>query len=242
MPVSLSTEQEEQRRWKLRQRFSRLKTFDQLVANEFLTRDERRLRQEKALTEILQFSSRQVPYYGKMFERLNILRAATTRQELMLRIPLLTKDIIQENETALIAARLPKGGKIGGATATSGTSGKSLRILHSMRSHEMFHILSQRSRRWYRFDPQGTAAAIRQRPNLPRRPDGTPLPDGETLELPAWPGIGQYFETDRFIGFAKSNALERIADWIEKNQPDYMQTDGCRRLSRHPGRHCRSHH
>ena len=100
-----------------------------------------------------------------------------------------------------------------------------MRILHSMRSHEMYNFLAQRSRRWDRFDPAGTSAAIRQRPNLPRRPDGTPLPDGETIKLPVWPGIGHYFETGPFLGFAKSNPLERIADWIEQYQPNYVQTD-----------------
>ncbi len=225
MPVTLSTEQDEQRRWKLRPNQAKLTVYDQLVANEFLTADERRRRQEKALSAILRFSARQVPHYRKLFAGLNLKRVAVPGPSDLLRIPALAKSTIQESEATLVAERLPRGGKIGGSTQTSGTTGASMRILHSMRSHEMYHFLTQRSRRWDRFDPAGSFAAIRQRPNLPYRPDGTPLPDGETIQFPAWSGIGHYFHTGPFLGFAKSNPTQRIADWIEQYQADYVQTD-----------------
>lgn len=225
MQTNVETEREVQRLWKLRPNHAKLTVFDQLVTNEFLTADERQQRQEKALSAILRFSAAQVPHYRKLFASLNLKQGVAPRPVDLLRIPPLAKTTIQESEATLVADHLPPGGKIGGSTHTSGTTGASMRILHSMRSHEMYHFLAQRSRRWDRIDPFGTAAAIRQRPNLPRRPDGTPLPDGETLQRPAWPGIGHYFETGPFLGFAKSNSLERIADWIEKYQPDTVLTD-----------------
>ncbi|MDP7641791.1 MAG: hypothetical protein QGI52_05005 [Alphaproteobacteria bacterium] len=226
MPVTLSTEQDEQRRWKLRPNQAKLTVYDQLVANEFLTADERRRRQEKALSAILRFSARQVPHYRKLFAGLNLKRVAVPGPSDLLRIPALAKSTIQESEATLVAERLPRGGKIGGSTQTSGTTGASMRILHSMRSHEMYHFLTQRSRRWDRFDPAGSFAAIRQRPNLPYRPDGTPLPDGETIQLPAWSGIGHYFHTGPFLGFAKSNPTQRIADWIEQLCSDRLLAAG----------------
>ena len=225
MPVTLATEQDAQRRWKLRRQFADFAIFDQLAANEFLTPDVRRSRRETALAAILQFAARRVSHYRELFAHLNFAKGSAPQPSDLSRIPPLTKAMIQQNEAAFVADRLPLGGKIGGSTYTSGTAGASLRILHSMRSHEMFHILAQRSRRWDRFDPAGTSAAIRQRPNLPRRSDGSLLPDGETIRLPSWPGIGHYFETGPFLGFAKSNPLALIADWIERYQPDYVQTD-----------------
>jgi hypothetical protein len=151
-----------------------------------------------------------------LFNHLNLSQGAAPQAKDPRRIPPLTKAVIQDDEAALVAKRLPTGGTIGGLTETSGTTGASLRIFHTVRGKEMYQFLEQRSRRWDRVDPLGAAAAIRQRPNLPLRPDGTPLPDGETLQLPAWSGIGYYFETGPFLGFAKSNSLERVADWIEK--------------------------
>ena len=225
MNVNLATEQAEQRRWKLRPQFSDLTVWDQLVANEFLTNDERRRQQENGLSRLLIFSANQVPHYRKLFSRLHLSQSAMPQPNELLRIPPLTKTTIKDNEAALVADRLPRGGKIGGSTHTSGTTGASMRILHSKRSQDMYYFLAQRSRRWDRIDPFGTAAAIRQRPNLPRRTDGTPLPDGETLQLSAWPGIGHYFQTGPFLGFAKSNSLESIADWIEKYQPDTILSD-----------------
>ena len=225
MPVNLSTELDEQRRWKLRPQFSQMKVFYQLLANEFLADDERKLRQEKALSNILKFSANQVPHYRNLFERLKLKHGSVPLTGDLKRIPPLKKSTIQENEAALMADRLPQGGKIGGSTHTSGTTGASMRIHHSTRSFERYPFVSQRGWRWTGSDPAGASAGIRQRPNLPRRADGTALPDGETMQLPAWPGVGHYFETGPFLGFAKSNPLERIADWIEQYQPDYILTD-----------------
>ena len=53
MQVSLETERQEQRRWKLRPAYSHLTAFDELIANEFLTADERRQRREKKLSAML---------------------------------------------------------------------------------------------------------------------------------------------------------------------------------------------
>jgi len=224
MQTNLESERDEQRRWKLRPRFSDLNIFDQLVANEFLTNDERKQRQGKALSDILRFSANQVPYYRKLFARLNLNQGAVPQPNELLYIPPLAKETIQKHGAELAAERLPPGGKHGIATTTSGTTGNSMRVMHSQRSNQMFNILAQRSRRWYRFDPAGTFAAIRDRPNLPLRPDGTSLPDGETLQLSEWPGISYYFETGKFLGFSNSNPMEQIADWIEYNRPDYLQT------------------
>jgi len=223
MPTSLAREQDEQRRWQLRPQFRGETVFDTLVTNEFLTDEERRHRQEEMLQRILRYSAKRVPYYRNLFASLNLEHGPMPND--IERIPPLNEAAVQANHSALITEQLPSGGSLGIPTETSGTTGNTLRIQHSRRSKEIFQFLAQRSRRWDRVDPLSLAADIRQRPNLPPRPDGTPLPDGETLRLPAWPGIGHYFETGPFIGFAKSNTLEHIADWIELNRPEFIQTD-----------------
>ncbi|MDP6476059.1 MAG: hypothetical protein QF894_14250 [Alphaproteobacteria bacterium] len=225
MQTSLETERQAQQRWKLRPRFAHLTAFDELVANEFLAADERRLRPEKKLSAMLRFAANRVPYYGKLFRRINLQKGAARRRSEFSRIPPLTKQTIQENRRAFIPQSLPPDVTAGHPLSTSGTTGQKLLIEHTMSSHEMWDLASQRSRRWFRFDPQGIAAAIRQRPNLPRRPDGSPVPDGETVRIPTWPRVGKYFETGPAIGFAKTNPVERMADWLEQEQPNYFQSD-----------------
>jgi phenylacetate-CoA ligase len=225
MPTNLAREQNEQRRWKLRPQFRNYTIFDTLVANEFLTTEERREQQQRNLQAMLRYCARRVPYYRNLFNKLKLRNAPTPDPDELALIPPITKAEIQANRAELVTEQLPLGGKFGWTTKTSGTTGPPLIIENSQLGNEMYHFLAQRSRRWDRIGPSSLAADIRQRPNLPRRPDGTPLPDGETLHRPTWPGIGHYFETGPFIGFAKSNTLKNIADWIELNQPAYIQTD-----------------
>jgi phenylacetate-CoA ligase len=225
MQVSLETERQEQRRWKLRPAYSHLTAFDELIANEFLTADERRQRREKKLSAMLRFAANRVPYYGALFGRIDLQRGAAKRPAEFSRIPLLTKKIIQENRHAFIAKSLPRGVKAGHPLSTSGTTGQKLIIAHTMASHEMWTLAAQRGRRWFRFDPQGIAAAVRSRDVLPRLPDGSMVPDGETVRLSYWPRLGKYFDTGPALGFAKSNPVEHMADWLVKEQPNYFQSD-----------------
>lgn len=107
MQVNLSIEMEEQKRRKLRPRHARLTIFDELVALEFLADDERRLRQDKALPNILRFSATQMSHYRTLFERLGLKDNSTPQSSDLLRIPPLSKITIQEKKAALIADRLP---------------------------------------------------------------------------------------------------------------------------------------
>ncbi len=225
MQVSLETERQEQRRWKLRPSYAHLTAFDEQVANEFLAADERRLRQEKKLSAMLRFAANRVPYYGELFGRIDLQRGAARRPAEFSRIPPLTKKTIQENRRAFIAKSLPRGVKAGHSLATSGTTGKKLIIAHTMSSHEMWDLAPQRFRRWFRFGPQSIYAAIRSREVLARRPDGSLVADGEMIRTPAWPRIGRYFETGPALGFAKTSPVEQMADWVERHQPNYLQTD-----------------
>ncbi len=225
MRATLEVEQDEQRRWKLRPRFSGVTVFDTLVANEFLTDDERRLRRQNALSAILRFSTNQVPYYKNLFSRLALKRGSVPQPDELSRIPALAKDAIRRNEPRLTPDRLPEGEKAGRPLFTSGTTSPKMRIEHSARSHLMWNLISQRSRRWFRFDPEGTAAAVRSSSILPRRPNGTLVPDGETVQISTWPRSGIYFVTGPALGFAKTNSIAQIADWLEHHRPDYFQAD-----------------
>ena len=98
-------------------------------------------------------------------------------------------------------------------------------IPHTKRSHAMWDMAAQRDRRWYRFDPQGTSAAIRSREVLPRQPNRSLVRDGDTVRIPRWPRVGKYFETGPALGFAKTNSVQHMADWLEQHQLDYVQSD-----------------
>ncbi len=225
MQTNLQAERDAQSRWKLRPRYTHLTTFDELVENEFIAADERRQRREQKLAAMLRFCANQVPYYRDLFKRIELKQGAARQPSEFSRIPPLSKKIIQENESAFIPRNLPRGEKAGSPLSTSGTIGQKLLIQHSVRSRQMWNLASQRSRRWFRFNPKGSYAAIRSREVLPRRPDGTLVPDGETVRIPRWPRAGSYFHTGPAIGFAKTNSVEDMADWLEQERPNYFQSD-----------------
>ncbi len=223
--TSLAIEQTEQRRWTLRPRFARVTCFESLVANEFLSIDEQTARQERALSRMVRFAATQVPYYRDLFRRLGLSdRDIRTPGELG-RLPALEKTVIQEDGTALAARALPKSERYASPTQSSGSTGPRTRVLQTRRSLEMWNLLLQRGRRWFRFDPAGIFAEIRERKNLPRGPGGKPVADGVTARASAWPQVGRYFETGPFVGIAKTTPLDRIAGWLEEQRPNYLLSD-----------------
>ena len=224
MPTRLSIEQEEQRRWTLRPEYAHVTTFDALVANEFLSADEHLARQRRDLSRIVGFAATRVPYYRDLFRRLGLTHRDIRGPGDLPLLPVLTKSLIQEDEARFKPPELPWGEHPGTPTDSSGSTGPPARVVHTRRSRLMFGFLKQREARWFRFDPAGTFAVIRTADNIPRLPDGRPFPEGKTARDPAWPSVGRYFKTGPYIGFVKSNPMERKVEWLEEHRPDYLQT------------------
>ena len=228
-PTNFAIEQAEQRRWTLRPRFAGAAWFESLVANEFLSLDEQFDRQERALSQIVRFAAAEVPYYRETFRRLGLGTGDVRTAGELERLPVIDKRAIQEAGhdagRGLKARSLPKGERYAGPSVSSGSTGPPTRVFQTRRSLGMWGLLLQRGRRWFRFDPAGTFAEIRNRENLPRGPDRRPIADGVTARAPSWPQMGRYFKTGPFIGFAKTTPLDQIADWLEEQRPDYLLSD-----------------
>jgi len=83
--------------------------------------------------------------------------------------------------------------------------------------------LKQRQMRWARLDPSGRIGMIRPPQDLPKKPDGQRLGEGETYRLDSWtPQVGPYFQTGPMVGFSTRNSLDSQMDWLEKQQLDYL--------------------
>ena len=57
MRTDLDREREERRRWRPRPRYADQRTFDELVATEFLSEDEQAARQSEALTPVMRHAA-----------------------------------------------------------------------------------------------------------------------------------------------------------------------------------------
>jgi phenylacetate-CoA ligase len=222
--TSLAKEQEEQRHWKLRPKWRRVKWFDRLVANEFLPFGEQRAWQERALRRLIRFAAENVPYYRDVFARLGLRAADVGTPDDVPKLPLLTKVDVYEHAAALQARSLPRGEKRWGHTLSSGTTGRPTRVLQSDASMRMFSILRQRENRWFRLNPSLTFATFRIPSQLPTVRGGRLLEDGATYLLPSWRYVGGYFETGPYLCFNITNPIEEQIAWLKKNRPGYLMT------------------
>jgi phenylacetate-CoA ligase len=216
---SVETERREQRRWRFKTGVPPSPAFDQLVESEFLPVERQADRQDKALRQLLAFAGQQVPYYRDLFQRLGLKPDFKEPRAALAKLPLLSKRLILEQGGALHAERLPSGEKPFGIFSSSGTTGRPTRVLHTVRSNFMFTLMGQRHVRWSRWDPMDRIAEIRIPHQLPKKPDGSELPPGETCRLPQWRYLGHYFETGPYVALSVFTPLEQRLAWLAREQP-----------------------
>jgi len=221
-------ELEEQRRWCLQPRFAGLKTFDQFLHGEFLSEDEQRHRQSRAVSRIVDFAVAEVPYYRDLFAARGLRAGDIRGSGDLVKLPLLDKESVRANPDRLRPARLPRGEQIHGLFASSGSTGQPTKILHTVSSNAMFTFLAQRQCRWCRFDPKAMIVNIR---TVTRRASEQPGAsatglnlDDETRPKTRWNYVGQFFETGPALVFNIMNSVERQLELLRANRPAYLCT------------------
>jgi len=220
--TDLRREMEQQRRWKLRPRYTDAPVFDRLVRNEFSSADERQFQQGRALVRIVRFAATQVPYYRDLFAARGIDRDVVRTPADLAKLPLLDKVTVRQKEKHLQPASLPRGETVFGVFTTSGTTGQPTRVAHSAASNLMFTYLTQRSYRWHRFNPAKSMAVLRTSFDLPRKRDGTTYGAGEAYCQARWRYAATFFETGPWHGLASNTPVEQQLKWLQIVQPAYL--------------------
>ena len=218
----LAEERAEQARWRPRKPAAEMAMFDRLVDNEFLGPEQQAGSLAARLHGMIDFAAANVPYYRDLFARLELAPSDIARPEDLPRLPELTKGIIHAEGKRMLASRLPAGEKLAGVHTSSGSTGAPTAVAMTAAAGFLRLLLTQRQLRWYRFDPSLSFAWIRMGKDMRVPPDGRPLADGETLRELSWPGLGQFFETGPFLGYAKSNPTSSKVAWLEDHRPDYL--------------------
>ena len=224
MVTTLNLELEEQKRWRLRSRFSGYDLFDKAAWSEFIPDDMRRIQLAKDFRLVSGFAARHVAYYRNLFVRLGITPGDFTKPGSLYRLPILTRDELQRHIASMQPKILPRGHKIVYVTRTSGSTGQPVHVPKTERCKLWWTILKQRELRWFRFDPHNDLAAIRDTRDLPRLPDGRYLPDDKTHSFPAWPAVGEFFETGRFLTCSHLCPLDQQIAWLQEQRPQYLMS------------------
>jgi phenylacetate-CoA ligase len=103
-----------------------LQNLDELNRNQWLPREELMELQRNKLHRLLEYAYRHVPYYRRLFDRVEFQPAdVLTDLSSMRRIPVLTKTIIHENSDGLVTTETERRGQMGSLT-TGGSTGHPL--------------------------------------------------------------------------------------------------------------------
>ena len=224
MKTTLEEERQEQRRWTLRPAHAGSKVFDRLVENEFSDPAEIDAATATGLCRVVAHAVATVPYYVSLFRRLRLAPADIAGAADLRRLQVMGKAELRQDRERLRSRQLPKGERIHGWFASSGTTGQPTRVLHTEGSNRMFTYLVQRQFRWFRFDPAGMFAIVRPPHSLPPRRDGKPHGADATGRLRHWRYVGAFFRTGP-LAYASANLPgEHLLAWLAKVRPAYLQS------------------
>jgi phenylacetate-CoA ligase len=224
MKTTLEEERQEQRRWTPRPAHAGSKVFDRLVANEFSDPAELDAATATVLGRVVAHAVATVPYYTSLFRRLGLAPADIAGVADLPRLPVMGKTELRQNRQSLRSRQLPKGERLHGWFASSGTTGQPTQVLQTEGSNRMFTYLVQRQFRWFRFDSAGTFAIIRPPHSLPPRRDGKPHGHDATGRLRHWRYVGAFFRTGPLAYASASLPGERLLAWLAEVRPAYLQS------------------
>jgi phenylacetate-CoA ligase len=122
-------------------------------------------RQFEQLQALLLHAAGEVPYYRDRLRQAGFdPRAALTRDRWQ-RLPVLERAEVQACGAQMHCRRLPSGHGWVGEAATSGATGRPVRVLKTELSMLIWSALTLRTHAWYGWDVRGTLAAIRWFPD-----------------------------------------------------------------------------
>ncbi len=218
---TLSQEQAELSRWRLRPGTVNPRWFHTLIASEFAAPETVVARQDRRLAKILAFASRRVPFYRACFDTLGLQATDIEGQRDLPRLPILSKHEVIEQFNELRARALPQGTQVSGVARSSGTTGRPVRVVATRHSNIMFSILAHRWQRWARVDPMGVLCSIKIASHFPRK-NGVVLQNGELWRTERWDYLGNFFETGPAYRFNVWNPMDQQLAWLREIQPNYL--------------------
>lgn len=222
--TTLAEEREEQRRWRLRpERAALAEALASQLEREFAPPETHAADQGRQLARLATFAAAEAPYWSRRFRELRLDPRSLADLAALEALPVLSKGDLLRNAEGLRAQRLPPRERAHSWTSSSGTTGRSARVLHSVSSSFMFTLLRARSVRWFRLDPSATLASIRLASQHPQAREEGSLRDGETRRRDRWRHTGDLFETGPQICFNVTNPVERQLAWLAAERPHYLE-------------------
>jgi len=194
--------------------------YQELDRTQWLSPVELEELQLKQLRALLQHCFQEVPYYRRVMSEAGFSSSRSIESlSDFRRMPLLTRELYQENYAELQAKSLPAGMTEAWSGYTSGTNGVPIQVRKTSRDGLWWNAFFLRDLEWGGLDPRGRLASIRllamKREQLPRTLGGGSSPYWTKLcqtLLEAGPSYAMDIRQDP----------RRQLEWLESVRPNYL--------------------
>jgi len=192
--------------------------YQELDRTQWLSAAELEHLQLQQLRTLVRHCSQQVPYYRRLLTEAGLAGRPFDTLDDLRRLPLLTRNLIQQHAADLEARALPAGMTPTGEMFTSGTNGVPIQVLRTTRTQLWWNALYLRDLEWCGLDPRGSIAVIRllaKKPDLPRLLEGTAA--GNWIDfLPYITANGPSYAMD-----IRQDPRRQLT-WLRRIKPNYL--------------------
>jgi phenylacetate-CoA ligase len=194
-----------------------LKLLKQFEFSQWRTPDEVAKTQFDQLSRLLTHAQSTIPHYAATTAHINPTDATALRSGRWLDIPVLKRATVNRLGDELLSRNIPPTHGSLDPIYTSGTTGLPVRVVRTRHALDYWSAFSTRDHIWHNRDIDGTFAAIRSSTkNFALYPDGA--------RHVAWGSKDGVFKTGPSLSLNVGTAIPDMAEWIARQQPDYILT------------------
>ena len=190
----------------------------QLQQSEWLTRETLERTQYEQASRLANFAARSVPFYRERLAGAGVPLDRLLTSEEWRRIPLLTREDVQDYGESLVSNAPPQGHGKTSSISTSGSTGKPVTVVTTGVTQLFWAAITLRDQIWHDRDMSLKFAAI-------RKIKGHNTRERRALKAPTW-GVPL---TDAFMTgpsrlLSINTAIEEQLTWLLEEQPAYLLT------------------
>lgn len=186
----------------------------QFERSERLCPKERATAQFAQLSRVIQHHRQHSKFFATRLAQAGLTDVTDWNAALLSRLPLLTRDNLQQADADFWSALPPAHGEVA-ENETTGSTGQTLRIRRSSANQIMWNALTLREHIWWDLNEGGRLAVIRDLHN------GEPL--GLDGRVNSWGGsISWLFKTGPAFAKSIKSGMADITSWLQRVNPHYL--------------------
>ena len=188
----------------------------QLAHSQWWSPERHRAWQFRQLRPLLEHAFRAVPFYQARLAAAGYRPGQEITEELWQRLPLLTRVEVRAAGAAIVSTAVPREHGAIHQTSTSGSTGTPIKVPKTALEQTIWSAFALREELWHRRDWSTRVAVIRAAGNAAR---------GE--RSPNWGSpLAGIFATGMLTSFDIRSDVRRQAEWLKRENPDYLLTFG----------------